>query len=96
MHTLYSKKFWDFVGIPEEFGGYGPEDTFGMTAANLAKDKGYKIDQYVLDGIYISENYKNREPSFKDKLVTIDRKTEFYSKAESVGGACLKSFIQKI
>ena len=96
MHTLYLKSFWEFVGIPEEFGGYGPEDTFGMTAANLAKDKGYKIDQYVLDGIYITENYKKRNPSFYDKLVTINKKDEFYSEAESKGAACLQSFIKKI
>ena len=96
MHTLYSKEFWQFVGIPEEFGGYGPEDTFGMFAAIYARQKGYEINQYVLDGIYIAEDYTNREPSFKDKIVPINKKEEFYSKAESVGRELLKSFIEKL
>ena len=96
MHTLYSKEFWSFVGIPDEFGGYGPEDTFGMTAANLARERGYKIEQYVMDGLYITEDYKNRKPSFADKIKPINRKEEFYSAAESKGRQCLESFIQKI
>jgi len=96
MHTLYSKEYWNFVGIPEEFGGYGPEDTFGMFAAIYARQKGYDINQYVLDGIYIAEDYSNREPTIKDKLVTINKKDEFYSKAESLGRELLISFVNKI
>ena len=42
MHTLYSKSFWQLVGIPESFGGYGPEDTYGMEAGKLALKLGYK------------------------------------------------------
>lgn len=96
MHTLYSKKFWNFVGIPEELGGYGPEDTFGMTAANYALERGYKIEQYVMDGIYITENYKHRTPSFSDKIVTINKKDEFYSTAQSRGSIAIQRFVDKI
>ena len=83
MHTLYSKEFWEFIGIPESFGGYGPEDTFGMGAATNANLHGYDIKQYVLDGLYISEDYFNREPSIKDKIVKSDLKTDFYKQAQS-------------
>lgn len=96
MHTLYSKEFWKFIGIPDEFGGYGPEDTFGMFASIYAIQKGYDIKQYLLDGIYIAEDYTNRIPSFNDKLVTIDKKDEFYSNAESLARDLLKSFVDKI
>jgi hypothetical protein len=85
MHTLYSKSFWELVGIPESFGGYGPEDTYGMAASELAIKLGYDIKQFVLDGVYITENYRERTPSFDGKIKPIDRKKEFYDKAHSLG-----------
>jgi hypothetical protein len=56
MHTLYSKEFWDLIGIPESFGGYGSEDTFAIYASNYAIRAGIDIKQYLLKGVYISEN----------------------------------------
>lgn len=56
MHTLYSKEFWNLIGIPESFGGYGSEDTFAMYASNYAVRAGIDIKQYILTGLYISEN----------------------------------------
>jgi hypothetical protein len=85
MHTLYSKSFWDLVEIPDSFGGYGPEDTYGMSAGTLAKKLGYQINQFVLDGIYITEDYINRTPSFDGKIKPIDRKKEFWEAANSIG-----------
>lgn len=85
MHTLYSKSFWELVGIPESFGGYGPEDTYGMAASQLAIKLGYDIKQFVMDGIYITEDYINRTPSFDGKIKPIDKKKEFYDKAHALG-----------
>ena len=96
MHTLYSKEFWQFVGIPESFGGYGPEDTYGMYAGALAIKRGYDIKQYVLDGIYITEDWINREPSIKDKIKRHDLKTDFYKEASSKMQSELTSFFQRI
>ena len=96
MHTLYSKSFWQFVGIPESFGGYGPEDTFGMTAGKIAKDAGYIINQFVLDGLYITEDYINRKPSFDGKIKTIDKKSEFYKNAEAIARDELLIFVEKL
>ena len=95
MHTLYSKSFWELVGIPESFGGYGPEDTYGMSAANMANQVGYDIKQFVMDGVYITEDYKNRKPSFADKIKPINRKEEFYKKAESLGRQELINFAKR-
>jgi hypothetical protein len=69
MHTLYSKEFWDFIGIPESFGGYGSEDTFAMYASTYAVQKGYDIKQYLLKGLYISENMVNR--ILETKIISI-------------------------
>lgn len=85
MHTLYSKSFWEFVGIPESFGGYGPEDTYAMSASAFANKLGYGVRQFVMDGIYITEDYINRTPSFDGKIKPIDRKKEFYDKASALG-----------
>jgi hypothetical protein len=85
MHTLYSKSFWELVGIPESFGGYGPEDTYAMAASVVANKLGCGIRQFVMDGIYITEDYINRTPSFDGKIKPIDKKKEFYDKAHTLG-----------
>ena len=96
MHTLYSKSFWELVGIPESFGGYGPEDTYGMEASKVAIKLGYYIIQFVLDGVYITEDYINRTPSFSDKIKPIDKKKEFYDAAFNLGQSEIKTFAQKL
>jgi len=96
MHTLYSKSFWELVGIPDEFGGYGPEDTYGMECAKVANKLGYDIKQFVMDGIYITEDYQNRIPTFADKIKPIDKKKEFYDKAFSIGMNKVRDFAKKI
>lgn len=96
MHTLYSKSFWQFVGIPESFGGYGPEDTYGMTAGRIALEAGYVVNQYVLDGLYITEDYINRVPSFEGKIKPIDKKSEFYKNAEAIGRDELMAFVERL
>ena len=96
MHTLYSKSFWEFVGIPESFGGYGPEDTYGLSAAQIAIRLGYDIKQFVMDGVYITEDYLNRVPSFDGKLKPIDRKKEFYDRAYSLAQQEVTEFAKKL
>jgi len=96
MHTLYSKSFWQLVGIPESFGGYGPEDTYGMAAATLAIKLGIDIKQFVMDGVYIAEDYMDRTPSFNGKIKPIDRKKEFYDKAHALGPDEVRKFAAKL
>lgn len=96
MHTLYSKEFWKFIGIPESLGGYGPEDTIGMMRAIAAIKKGYDIKQYVLDGIYITEDVINREPTFKDKLVSKNNKDEQSNTGKSLISQELINFIKTL
>jgi hypothetical protein len=70
MHTLYSKEFWDLIGIPESFGGYGSEDTFAMYASGYAVRAGIDIKQYILTGLYISENMVTNRLTDKVKSIT--------------------------
>jgi hypothetical protein len=64
--------------IPIEFGGYGSEDTFGMIASNEAVKLGVDVRQYVLDGIYITEDkdLNHREPSYVDKVKVFETKVD--------------------
>jgi hypothetical protein len=96
MHTLYSKSFWELVGIPESFGGYGPEDTYGMEAGKVALRLGYDVKQFFMDGIYITEDYENRTPSFINEIKPIDKKKEFYDKAFSLGQLEIRNFTEKL
>ena len=96
MHTLYSKSFWEFVGIPDSFGGYGPEDTYAMAASAVAIKMGYEVTQVYMDGIYITEDYINRKPSFDGKIKPIDRKTEFWNNANNVGQQEVINFTKKL
>ena len=86
MHTLYSKEFWDVIGIPEEFGGYGSEDTFAMNAAALARKAQIDVRQYVLDGIYITEDRDEtrRTPSYVDKIKVADRKKDYQENSKDL------------
>jgi hypothetical protein len=96
MHTLYSKSFWDMIGIPESFGGYGPEDTYSMGIASWLQQKGYAIRQYIMDGIYIGEDIHRKTPSFSGKLVSFDKKNEFYTKAMGLFAEETSKFVEKI
>ncbi len=75
--TLVSKPLLDLIKIPESFKGYGPDDTFLMFGSQIAKDAGYDINQYILEGIYVSENKIYRKDSFNDKISYNDLKSNF-------------------
>jgi len=96
MHTLYSKSFWQLVQIPQSFGGYGSEDTFAMFASTYAKEKGYDINQYILKGLYITEDMINRVPSFDGKIQTIFSKDESKEASWKVMQQELNNFTLKI
>lgn len=94
MHTLYSKEFWDLIGIPKEFGGYGSEDTYAMFASQIARKNGIDVRQYVLDGLYISEdrNEEHREPSYSSKLKVFDLKMDGKKYSNDIMGDILQKF----
>lgn len=56
--NVFNKKLLKFINIPESLGPYGLDDTFIMMAANMMKQKGYEINQYVLGGLVCIENNK--------------------------------------
>lgn len=81
--TLYSKEVLDFIGIPQWLGHYGPEDTYLMFASQLATAKGHIIKQYILNGLYISENYVSRSNPYNNQLKVNNLKDSFRRNAEN-------------
>lgn len=89
--NIFSKKLLQFITIPESLGSYGLDDTFVMMASNYMKQKGYNVNQYVLEGLVCIENnrytlydynpYQDflKDKSFKDK----GREFKKYSKEKS-------------
>jgi hypothetical protein len=94
MHTLYSKEFWSLVGIPESFGGYGSEDTFAMYASNYAVRAGINIKQYILTGLYTSENMVTNR--LTDKVKSIANKENSRELSYKQFPDELKKFLIKI
>jgi FkbM family methyltransferase len=90
--TLYSKDILNFIGIPEWLGHYGPEDTYLMYASEIAKSKRYEINQYVINGIYVSENFNSRDKTYYSKVKSFNLKDEFRNQAESQFTQQLKQF----
>jgi hypothetical protein len=78
--TLYSANLWKFVDVPDELGPYGSEDTFLMAACMMMKDRGYDVQQYMLDGIYVSEDYKYRPQAYEGKVIRLTTKEQNYVK----------------
>lgn len=79
--TLYSKEIINFIGIPEFLGHYGSEDTFMSVAIEIAKQKNIDVKQYVMRGIYVSENIVKRIDPYRNKIKNINLKDVFRSKS---------------
>jgi hypothetical protein len=60
------------------------------------KQKKYNVQQYVLEGIVVIENFKYRWNPYKDFLYLIDKQAEFRTKAESNLQIEIQNFINKI
>ena len=56
--NVFSKKLLKFINIPNSLGSYGLDDTFVMMGANIMKQKGYDVSQYILQGTVCIENNK--------------------------------------
>ena len=69
-----------FIGIPDELGHYGSEDTFLMFACELMKQKNYDVQQYILNGLYIAEDKIYKDDTLRKKFVMVDLKKINYIK----------------
>ena len=94
--NLISTKLLQFTDIPNSFGPYGIDDTYVMYCCDIMKQKGYQVQQYVLDNLVVAENYKYRFNPYSQYLKIIDKKDEFKIKAENNFQVELNKFYNKI
>jgi hypothetical protein len=94
--NLLSTKLLKLTDIPDSFGPYGVDDTYVMLCCNIMKQKGYDIQQYVLEGMIVAENIKYRWNPYSNLLYLIDKQNEFKKQAENNLSKELTFFTNKI
>lgn len=80
--NLLSTKLLKLTDIPDSFGPYGVDDLYVMLCCDVMKQKGYDVQQYVLNGVVVAENLKYRWNPYNDLLFLISKQNEFRTRAE--------------
>ena len=73
--NIFSSNLLKFIDIPDSLSSYGADDTFVVDCANLMKQNGYDISQYIIDNMVVCENRKYRDLNPYNNLIedlTID------------------------
>lgn len=91
--NLLSTKLLKLTDIPDSFGPYGIDDLYVMQCCYIMKQAGYTINQYVVDGLVVIENFKYRKNYHKDFLYLIDNRDEYKQRAENNLKQELQNFI---
>jgi hypothetical protein len=94
--NLLSTKLLKLTDMPDSFGPYGVDDTYVMICCDLMKQKGYGVQQYILEGEIVTENFKYRWNPYKDYLYLINKQNEFRQIAESNLSKEVQNFINKL
>jgi len=94
--NLFSTKLLKSTDMPDSLGPYGVDDLYVMICCDIMKQKKYNIQQYVLEGITVIENFKYRWNPYKDYLYLIDKQSKFRMQAESNIKNEINAFINKI
>ena len=94
--NLISTKLLKFIDIPNSLGPYGVDDTYVMVCCNIMKQAKYNIQQYVLKGNIIAENYRYRLNPYQKFLHLINRQDEFRLQSENNLNNEIQNFINKI
>lgn len=81
--TLFSNNLTKLISIPESFGHYGMEDTYIMFCSQFLKQKGIKINQFVLENEIIAEDhyFLFRKNLYNNYLFIKDKQEEFRQNA---------------
>lgn len=75
--TLISTPLTKLIPIPESLGHYGLEDTYIMECAQILKQKGIPVNQYILNNELICEDHMFRFNNYKSYLHLINKQEEF-------------------
>ena len=73
--NIFSSNLLKFIDIPDSLSSYGLDDTFIVDCANMMKQNGYDVSQYIIDNMVVCENRKYRDLNPYNNLIedlTID------------------------
>ena len=72
-NLLSANLFRDLIDFTYDLGHYGPDDTFIMNLLDYYKfNKGKDINQYIVRGVVVTENYKHSLNQYKDYITKND------------------------
>jgi hypothetical protein len=94
--NLLSTKLLKLTDMPDSFGPYGVDDTYVMICCDAMKQKGYNVQQYVLEGMIVAENMKYRWNPYNSLLYLVNKQDEFRKQAEGNLNNELQKFINRI
>jgi hypothetical protein len=94
--NLLSSKLLKTTDIPDSLGPYGLDDTYVMKCCEIMKQKNINVQQYVLEGEIIIENFKYRWNPYKDFLHLNIKSREYQKNAEQNILSELEKFKNKI
>lgn len=94
--NLLSTKLLKLTDIPDSFGPYGIDDLYVMICCDMMKQKGYNIQQYILENAVVIENFKYRWDPYKEYLYSVNKQTEFRKQSEDNLKSEIQNFINKI
>jgi len=94
--NLLSTNLLKLTDIPDSFGPYGIDDLYVMQCCSILKQKGIEVNQYIVDGLVVVENFKYRRNYHKDFLYLIDNQKEYRAQAEDNLGKELHNFSKKV
>jgi len=94
--NLLSTKLLKLTDIPDSFGPYGIDDLYVMICCDIMKQKGYNIQQYVLENAVVIENFKYRWNPYKSYLYLINKQDEFKKQAKNNLNLEIQNFTNKI
>lgn len=94
--NLISTKLLKFTDIPNSLGPYGIDDLYVMICCDIMKKRKYNIQQYVLEGTIVIENFKYRWNPYKNYLHLLNKQDEFRKQAENNLNQEIQNFINRI
>lgn len=82
------------IGIPDDLGHYGFEDTYIMNiCGKLSNIDNLNIKQFRLKNLIVGENYKYKDHSYyTNNMVLFDRREEYLSKSSKFMGQIFPTF----
>lgn len=96
--NLFSTNLLEFVGIPDTFSYYGPDDTFLENACKIMKKNGIDVQQYLVKNLVVTQNHLDTFNNiYKNYIVfDVDKKMKMAENGLNYMELELKRFEEKV